>query len=329
MEIAKALILAGDMSDDRSWPAVAGSRHLFPVANRPILFHNLEALRSAGILEATILSEPDAATAIERAVGDGREWGLTVRHHAWRGSDGLLGALAAGREFLDGEPVLVEHGDALLRDRMHVHISAFARENLDALALRLTQGGGGTTGPLTPGYLLSPRAVSILLDDGVTDAAPVARLRAGGGRVRIQAVDGCLPCHGDVQSLLESNRRVLEGLKPSVDPASLEESTVHGAVHIHPTARVRGSLLRGPVIVGPGAKVTDAYIGPYTSVGAGVAVEGSEIEHSIVLPDAEIRFVGKRLESSVIGRGARIVRGYDLPAAMRVSLGDGAEVVLR
>jgi hypothetical protein len=31
----------------------------------------------------------------------------------------------------------------------------------------------------------------------------------------------------------------------------------------------------------------------------------------------------------VIGRGARIGRGFDVPAAMRVSLGDGAEVVLR
>jgi glucose-1-phosphate thymidylyltransferase len=324
MEIAKALILAGDVSDDRSWPAVAGSRHLFPVANRPILFHKLEALRAAGILEATILSGPDNAVAIEDAIGDGRDWGLNVRHDTWSGSDGLLGALAAGSEFLDGEPVLVEHGDALLRDRMQVHISAFARENLDALALRLTQGA-----ERTPGYLLSPRAVSILLDGSVSDAAPVARLRAVGGRVRVQPVDGCLPCHGDVQALLESNRRLLEGRASSVDPASLEDSTVHGTVDIHPTARIRRSLLRGPVIVGPGATVADAYIGPYTSIGAGVAVEGSEIEHSIVLPDAVLHFVGKRLESSVIGRGARIVRGYDLPAAMRVSLGDGAEVVLR
>jgi glucose-1-phosphate thymidylyltransferase len=42
-----------------------------------------------------------------------------------------------------------------------------------------------------------------------------------------------------------------------------------------------------------------------------------------------MRFVGNRLESSVIGRGARIERGFALPAAMRVALGDGAEVILR
>jgi glucose-1-phosphate thymidylyltransferase len=320
MEIAKALILAGSDTDERGWPAAAGARHLFPVANRPILFHNLEGLRAAGVLEATILSDSTAGPAIEQAVGDGREWGVIVHHARWRPADGLLGALAAGRDFMGSEPVLVEHGDALLRDRLHGHISAFARERLDALALRLDK--------LTPGYLLSPRAVAILLD-GRSGANPVARVRAQGGRVREQAVDGCLPCHGDLEVLLESNRRMLEGLTASVEPASLEEATVHGAVQVHPTARIRRSLLRGPVIVGPNATVTDAYIGPYTSVGAGVVVEGSEIEHSIVLPDAQLRFVGNRLESSVIGRGARIARGFALPAAMRVTLGDGAEVLLR
>src|SRR5690242_15293793 len=79
MEIAKALILAGRRDDDGDWPiAQRAPRHLFPLANRPILFHNLEALRSAGVLEATILVEPESGAAIERAVGDGSDWGLTV-----------------------------------------------------------------------------------------------------------------------------------------------------------------------------------------------------------------------------------------------------------
>src|SRR4051812_21118475 len=97
MEIAKALILAGSDTADCAWPVVSGSRHLFPIANRPILFHNLEALRAAGILEATILADQDAGPAIKCAVGDGREWGLSVRHASWCSADGLLGALDAQR----------------------------------------------------------------------------------------------------------------------------------------------------------------------------------------------------------------------------------------
>ena len=329
MEIAKALILAGCGSEDRLWPAGSvGSRHLFPIANRPILFHNLEALRAAGVLEATILAAPDARRAIQHAVGDGSEWGLILRFAPWRSSVGLGGALAAGRGFIGDEPVLVQHADALLRERMHAHISAFAREALDALALRLRDRGRHDRDE-APGYLLSPRAVSILAEGRGIAANPIAGVRAKGGRVRVQDVDGCLACHGDQQTLLESNRRVLESLSAHADPRRFEACSFQGAVDIHPTAHVERSLLRGPVVIGPGARVTDAYVGPYTSIGAGVVIEGAEIEYSIVLPEAELRFVGTRLESSVIGRGARIARGFDLPGAIRMSIGDGAEIVLR
>jgi glucose-1-phosphate thymidylyltransferase len=329
MEIAKAMILAGRGRDECPWPTTPDEpRHLFPVANRPILFHNLEALRAAGVLETAICAEPSAADAIQRAVGDGREWGLSVRYADWDPRVGVAGALAASRDFLGGEPVLVQHGDALLCERLHGHVSAFAREGLDALALRLPRPSAGAKDARMPWYLLSPRAISILGDGGEAAANPVAGVRAQGGRVRIQLVDGCVPCQGDVEALLESNRRMLEGLVTKVDPSSLDACNVQGAVHVHPTATIRRTLLRGPVIIGPGAQVTDAYIGPYTSIGAGVVVEGTEIEHSIVLSDAELRFVGTRLESSVIGRRARIVRGFRLPGAIRMSIGDGAEVVL-
>jgi glucose-1-phosphate thymidylyltransferase len=57
MEIAKAVIMAGQPRDDHGYRAdLCGSAHLFPIANRPLVFHALEALRAAGVLEATILT---------------------------------------------------------------------------------------------------------------------------------------------------------------------------------------------------------------------------------------------------------------------------------
>jgi glucose-1-phosphate thymidylyltransferase len=52
------------------------------------------------------------------------------------------------------------------------------------------------------------------------------------------------------------------------------------------------------------------------------------IEHSIVFAGAEVLHVGARLESSLVGRGARVARDFSLPRALRVQLGDGATVVL-
>ena len=97
---------------------------------------------------------------------------------------------------------------------------------------------------------------------------------------------------------------------------------------VHPSARLEDTIVRGPAIIGPGARLTHAYVGPYTSIGADVRIDGSQIEHSIVLDRAELINVGSRLETSVIGRGARISRKFVVPTAMRLSVGAGAEVTV-
>ena len=81
-------------------------------------------------------------------------------------------------------------------------------------------------------------------------------------------------------------------------------------------------------VIGPGARLEHAYVGPYTSIGADVTIDGSQIEYSIVFDGAQLEHVGSRLETSVIGRGARIARSFGVPTAMRLSVGDGAEVTV-
>jgi glucose-1-phosphate thymidylyltransferase len=99
-------------------------------------------------------------------------------------------------------------------------------------------------------------------------------------------------------------------------------------VVIHPTAHLESSVIRGPVIIGAGARVVDAYVGPYTAIGDGVRVEGAEIEHSIILSGASILHIGGRLEASVVGRDAKVYRDFSLPRALRLQVGDGVEVAL-
>ena len=328
MEIAKALVPTGRADGDRPWPVAGGPKPLFPVANRPILFHNLEALRAAGVLEPTLLVERDGAAAIGQAVGNGSEWGLAVRYAEYVPANGLSGALAAGDPFVGDEPVLVQLGDALLAGRLHEHIAAFAREGLDALVLQLERPLGHAGRWPEPALMLSPSAFSMLMASPQAAADPVAGVRAWGGHVRVQRVDGCLPCHGKQESVLDCNRRMLEGLVGDVADGQLSDCRVQGELVVHPSASVERSVLRGPAIIGPGARLSDAYVGPYTSIGADVVIEAAEIEHSIVLSGAELRFLGTRLESSVIGADSRVVRSFAVPNAMRMTVGDGADVQL-
>jgi dTDP-glucose pyrophosphorylase len=131
-----------------------------------------------------------------------------------------------------------------------------------------------------------------------------------------------------VDGVLEANTIALDGMKRGRVGVDLSKASVQGRVQIDPSAQLEGAKLRGPVSIGPGARLVETYVGPYTTIGAGVTLEGVEIEHSIVLPQAEIRYPGRRLEASLVGEGARIGRDYSLPSAVRVRVGPGSEIQL-
>jgi glucose-1-phosphate thymidylyltransferase len=326
MEIARAIILATPTTHDRPWSSLGrGPKPLVPVATKPVLLHTLEALREAGVLEVVVLTEPDTIPSYEAVVGDGASWGMAIRYEDRSGEVDVCSALRATNSLLDGEPVLVQRADTMLRGRLRDHIAAFARERLDALALRLRAPGPGPLPPPGGGYLLSARAVAMMLDEA--GHQPLADIERRGGRVAWREVDGCLACHGSEAALLEANRHALEGLRGEV-AGSLEDCEIQGPVVAHRTAVLRDTLIRGPVIIGPRVQVIGSYVGPYTSIGARARLEGTEIEHSIVMEGARLLFVGSRLETSIIGRGASIRRRFDMPSALRLSVGDGAEVAL-
>jgi glucose-1-phosphate thymidylyltransferase len=121
---------------------------------------------------------------------------------------------------------------------------------------------------------------------------------------------------------------VLDDLEPSVDIVESDGNRFEGRLDIHPSVYVRGSVLHGPAVIGEGAEIVDAYVGPYTTIGRGVHIEGAEIERSIVYEGATIQHLGVRVQDSTVGAHARIVREFGLPRAMRVHVGEGVELAL-
>jgi glucose-1-phosphate thymidylyltransferase len=124
------------------------------------------------------------------------------------------------------------------------------------------------------------------------------------------------------------NRLALDLISPQFCHPSGSQNRIEGRVQIDCTATVTTSVLVGPVVVGEGAEITNAYVGPYTSIGAGARIEGVEIERSIISPGASVMHIGGRLVSSLVGRGAHVFRDFSLPRAMRLRVGEGDEVAL-
>ena len=129
--------------------------------------------------------------------------------------------------------------------------------------------------------------------------------------------------------MLEANRLILETLEP--------RDRRHGGRRIahrrhrrdRAGATVEHSVIRGPAIIGPGARIINAYVGPFTSIGNDVEIRNSEIEHSIVLEGSLIHDLDTRVADSLIGRGVKIHRLPLKPVAHRFMLGDNSEVWIK
>jgi glucose-1-phosphate thymidylyltransferase len=92
------------------------------------------------------------------------------------------------------------------------------------------------------------------------------------------------------------------------------------------STKIINSTIRGPVIIGENTRIINSYIGPFTAIYHHCVIEGSEVEHSIVLEHCTIRDMPARLEDSLIGKYVEVTRSPLKPKAYRLVLGDHSHV---
>jgi glucose-1-phosphate thymidylyltransferase len=146
-------------------------------------------------------------------------------------------------------------------------------------------------------------------------------------RVLHEVLEGWWLDTGKKDPLLESNRRVLETIEPSVAGKIDDGSQIDGRVVIEEGAELVGSAVRGPAIIGARTRLVNSYVGPFTAVANDCEIVDSELEHSVVLEHSRIIGV-PRLTDSLIGRHVEIIRTGQRPAATRVMVGDHCSIDL-
>ena len=160
----------------------------------------------------------------------------------------------------------------------------------------------------------------------ITDA--IQDLIDRGLTVRPHIVDGWWKDTGKLEDMLEANRLILETFERRID-GTVDDSRIEGKVVIEKGAVIERSMIRGPAIIGAGARIIHAYVGPFTSIANDVEIKDSEIEHSIVLEGSCVRDLANRVIDSLIGKNVRIYREPVKPSAYRFMLGDNSEVGIR
>jgi glucose-1-phosphate thymidylyltransferase len=358
--VNKGMILKGVIMPTSS--TAAGDRPvdaaLQRIANRPIVCHVLEEMRQAGVVEVALVVPAQESDELQAGVKvDGPE-GLDISYIPYKHKSVSEQVLCEAGEFVGEASCVVHAANGLLAQPLAELIAplhdgggadggvpdlvAFVHrpdgDTSTALATRrlmrfVENPPNGGTFALAGVCLFGPGALSRFgttgsWHGGALDLAAIAEQLVGeGGQLRIEHVRGWWRYTGGPTELLAMNHFLLDTLS-SEPPASEAGNRIEGCVAVHPTACVQSSVIVGPVIVGPGALVLEAYIGPYTSIGADVRIEGAEVERSIILPGASITHIGGRLVGSVVGRRARVFRDFSLPRAMRLNVGDGGEVAL-
>jgi glucose-1-phosphate thymidylyltransferase len=325
------------------------------VGNQPIASHVVDVLRSAGVDEITLVtSEPLAGAVAECIAPSCASAGLGLRHVTQAGPVDLPGALGVVAPMLGSDPCIVHTASGLLGEPLGTfaerlrpdqpdvtvfvhqgtaadgHLNAATQEMLHLAELDPEHAALGLAGV----WLFGPDALQLVAGDPWRVARDVdlttvaGQVTGNGGKFDVVPVDAWRSYAGDTLDLLELNRIALDRLQADLRRPRHNGNQIEGRVWIHESASVRSSVIVGPAVIGAGARIADAYIGPYTSIGAGAHIEGAEVERSIIFSGASILHVGGRIVSSVVGRDARVFRDFSLPRALRLRVGDGTEVAL-
>jgi glucose-1-phosphate thymidylyltransferase len=349
----KGLVLSGGAGTRLRPITHTSAKQLVPVANKPVLFYGLEAMRAAGITEVGIVVG-DTRPEIEAAVGDGSRFGLAVTYLPQEAPLGLAHAVLISEAFLGADPFVMYLGDNLLKEGIAPFVRAFESSAPDALILlqqvkdpssygiaelqdgrvvRLVEKPAEPRSDLalvgvylfTPAVFESVKAIapSARGELEITDA--IQHMIDRGLRVEPHTVTGWWKDTGKLEDMLEANRLILGTIERDVR-GEVVESTLEGAVQIGEGSRLERCTVRGPVVIGAGCRLTDAFIGPYSAISDGVAVEQAEIENSIVLENSRICRLGARMSDSLIGRDCVIAHSDALPVAYRFMVGDSSQI---
>ena len=333
------------------------AKHLIPIANKPVLFYAIEAIKDCGIKDIGIIIG-ETGEDIKSELREGSKWGVSISYIEQKEALGLAHAVSVARDFLREEKFLMYLGDNLLKNGVENYANKFIEGNYNAFVLLTEVDNPRQFGvaelekgrvirvvekpkePVSNLALIGVYFFDKNIHQAIKNIKPSARgeleitdaiqwMIDKGYKVGAEVIKGWWKDTGKPDDILEANRLILEDIERDVSGAKVDEkSEILGRVKIGKGSEIINSKIVGPVIIGEGVRVVDSYVGPFTSLSERVEIRKSEIECSVVLEESKLEYIKGRMQRCLIGKGVEIYHSKDLPRIYEFILGDHSKVGL-